>query len=89
MDTTLNQNTAIKLSLPASKTITVQPAQTSTITEVTIGRIVDIPSERVVRAFVREVNAPLILWSGDAYDAAGDYTQAQINARILELIAGM
>lgn len=86
---TQNQNDAIKLSLPAQKTITVQPAQTSTLTEVTLGRIIDIPSERVVRAFVREVNAPFILWEGDAYEQIGDYTQSQINARILELIAGM
>jgi hypothetical protein len=29
---------------------------------------------------------PLTLWAGDAYDAAGDYTQAQIEARVLELL---
>ena len=29
---------------------------------------------------------PLTLWQGDAYTAAGDYTQAQVEARILELL---
>jgi hypothetical protein len=29
---------------------------------------------------------PLTLWSGAAYDAAGDYTQAQVEARVLELL---
>lgn len=29
---------------------------------------------------------PLALWSGAEYDAAGDYTQAQVEARVLELL---
>jgi hypothetical protein len=29
---------------------------------------------------------PLALWEGDAYDAAGDYTQAQVEARVLEVL---
>ena len=28
----------------------------------------------------------IVLWFGDAYDAAGDYTQAQAEARIFELL---
>lgn len=29
---------------------------------------------------------PLTLWRGDAYDIAGDYTQADVDARFLELL---
>jgi hypothetical protein len=29
---------------------------------------------------------PLLLWSGSEYDAAGDYTQAQLEARVLEVL---
>jgi len=29
---------------------------------------------------------PLTLWAGADYDAAGDYTQAQVEARVLELL---
>jgi hypothetical protein len=29
---------------------------------------------------------PLLLWSGAEYDAAGDYTQAQLEARVLEVL---
>jgi hypothetical protein len=29
---------------------------------------------------------PMMLWEGEAYDAAGDYTQAAAEARILELL---
>lgn len=27
---------------------------------------------------------PLVLWKGDEYDAIGDYTQAQVESKILE-----
>jgi|688.fasta_scaffold87905_1 hypothetical protein len=30
--------------------------------------------------------ASLVLWEGEKYDAAGDYTQAQVDARVLELL---
>jgi hypothetical protein len=29
---------------------------------------------------------PLLLWSGESYDTAGDYTQAQLEARVLEVL---
>jgi hypothetical protein len=29
---------------------------------------------------------PLLLWEGETYDAVGDYTQAQAEARVLELL---
>lgn len=29
---------------------------------------------------------PLVLWQGADYDAAGDYTQAQVEARVLDLL---
>lgn len=29
---------------------------------------------------------PVTLWQDDAYDAAGDYTQAQVEARLLEVL---
>ena len=29
---------------------------------------------------------PLVLWEKEAYDAAGDYTEAQVEARVLELL---
>jgi len=29
---------------------------------------------------------PLVLWSGEDYDAVGDYTQAQLEERVLEVL---
>lgn len=31
----------------------------------------------------------ILLWSGDEYDAAGDYTQAQAEARVLEVLGDL
>ena len=32
---------------------------------------------------------PLTLWQGDEYDAIGDYTQAQVEARVLEVLGDL
>ena len=35
---------------------------------------------------IRPFPQPLNLWSGEDYDAAGDYTQAQLEAKLLEVL---
>jgi len=47
-----------------------------------------IDEERLKRVQARLRTFPrlLTLWEGAAYDAAGDYTQAQAEARVLELL---
>ena len=82
-------NEAKTVDLGQSKNITVQPARTVTATSVTVGRLVDNPSEKRVVAFIRELGNPLVLWEGDAYDSAGDWTQAQADAKIKALILAM
>lgn len=84
-----DENGVNTVDLGQSKAITVQPARTVTATSVTVGRLVDNPGEKRVVAFIRELGNPLVLWEGDAYDAAGDWTQAQANAKIKALILAM
>lgn len=48
--------------------------------------IIDNAKRKSCVAQVRPCPYPLPLWQGAAYDAAGDYTQAQVEARILELL---
>jgi hypothetical protein len=48
--------------------------------------IIDNNKRKSVVAQIRPVPRPLTLWSGADYDAAGDYTQAQVEARITELL---
>jgi len=75
----------ITLANPVVRTIV--PAETKTLTELTIIRIVDLPVEKIVRAFVKELQAPIVLWEGAAYDAAGQWTDSDVTARILVLFA--
>ena len=77
-----NQTNPLVITLPSATVVT--PAVS--ITTVTVDRIVDLPSQKIVRAFVREISRPLVLWEGEAYDAAGDWTQSQANAQILAKI---
>lgn len=46
----------------------------------------DRPTHRFVIARVHSALKPIVLWQGAAYDAIGDWTQAQAEARILELL---
>ena len=48
--------------------------------------IVDDNKHQSVVAQIRPCPYPLILWEKAAYVAAGDYTQASVEARVLELL---
>ena len=63
-----------------------QPEVKKSLSEVTIKRMVDLPEEKIVRVFIKELNSPMILWEGDAYDAIGDWTNVDVEARVNELL---
>jgi hypothetical protein len=48
--------------------------------------ITDIVYRKLVLCRIEGYSRPLILWRGQAYDVAGDYTQADIENRVLELL---
>jgi hypothetical protein len=48
--------------------------------------IIDDISKKLVLVRLLPYLSPLVLWRGDDYDNAGDYTQAQVEEKILELI---
>ncbi len=48
--------------------------------------IIDNPKKKFVYAQIFPIAKPLILWENGSYDLAGDYTQEQIESRILELL---
>ena len=56
-----------------------------TVTELDV-TITDNAKRRLCRAQIRPCPQPVVLWDGDAYTQAGDYTQAQVEARVLELL---
>ena len=48
--------------------------------------LVDHQSRKLALARVHPAANPLPLWRGQDYDIVGDYTQAQVEARIKELL---
>jgi len=71
----------MKITLANKKTITVAPARTKEVEKLTVVRIVDLPVEKKVRAFVRELGLPLDLpqLSGENY---GDWSDSDVESAV-------
>ena len=74
----------ITLTTPLS--IVTQPEIKKTLTEIKIERIVDRNQEKKVIAFLVDYPRELVLWADDEYVAIGDWTQAQAESKIVELL---
>lgn len=71
----------MEITLANKKTITVAPARTKEVEKLTVVRIVDLPVEKKVRAFVRELGLPLDLpqLSGENY---GDWSDSDVESAV-------
>lgn len=78
-----------------SNPITIQPpsfvrktGETVTPLPITFNKLdiilTDMSSNKVCLAHIGRIPSQIVLWAGDEYDAIGDYTQAQAEARLLE-----
>jgi hypothetical protein len=70
------------LNNPVFLTVNDQQVEMSNLDIVTI----DHASRKIVLARLGPIFRPLVLWRGNDYDTAGDYTKAQVEAKILELL---
>jgi hypothetical protein len=68
------------MQLPTSVTLTVD-AEELTLTQLE-PVLIDDSAHKLVLARLHPALRPLLLWRGQAYDAAGDWTQAQAEAEI-------
>lgn len=75
----------MEVNLNGNKEIVLVQEQKLTVDKLTIQRMVDLPAQKKVVAFVNELHKPIVLWEGEAYDNAGQWTDADVSARILEL----
>jgi hypothetical protein len=75
----------MQINLQNPKKVVLQEEKSKTVTTLTVARIVDLPKKKVVRAFVEELDEPVVLWEGAAYDAIGQWTDANVEARLTEL----
>jgi len=71
----------MKITLSSAKNKVVVPEQTKEFTELEIERVVDFAKQKKVVAFI-EGFGPLLLWEGADYDAAGQWTDTDVDARI-------
>lgn len=46
----------------------------------------DTPGKHICSIRIAMFPKPMILWQGDSYTSIGDYTQNQVEARIIELL---
>ena len=75
----------MKITLTAPQTIILAPQKTETFSTLTVVRMVDSPTQKVVKAVLQEVNKPVILWQGTAYDNIGQWTDADVQSRLLAI----
>ena len=74
----------MKITFETPKEIVIVQELKRTIKEITIEEIVDNNSRKEVKAYTQELGI-LVLWTGDAYDAIGQWTDADVVARVKEL----
>jgi hypothetical protein len=75
----------MQISLSNPKKVVLQEEKSKTVTTLTVSRIVDLPKKKMVRAFVEELDEPVVLWEGASYDAVGQWTDANVEARLTQL----
>ena len=75
----------MQISLQNPKKVVLQEEKSKTISTITIERLVDLPKKKLVRCFIEELDEPVVLWEGAAYDAIGQWTDADVQARLTTL----
>ena len=75
----------MQISLSNPKKVVLQEEKSKTVTTLTVNRIVDLPKKKMVRAFVEELDEPVVLWEAASYDAIGQWTDSNVEARLTEL----
>lgn len=69
---------SLQIALATPQTIVKQPEITETITEITIDRIVDIPSMKKVFVFIKGERIELAQLSDDNYDTPNEWTNQDV-----------
>tara|TARA_R110000868_G_scaffold200051_1_gene447257 strand:+ start:56 stop:307 length:252 start_codon:yes stop_codon:yes gene_type:complete len=70
--------------ITAAKTLIISPEKITTINSIKVTNLLDDPINKKVLASTKEVGN-LILWEGAAYDAIGQWTDTDVQNRILEM----
>jgi|APGre2960657404_1045060.scaffolds.fasta_scaffold151239_2 hypothetical protein len=76
--------TSPKQIITEAKTLIISPEKITTINSIQVTNVLDDPINKKVLASTKEVGN-LILWEGAAYDAIGQWTDTDVQNRILEI----
>jgi hypothetical protein len=76
--------TATKQIITEAKTLIISPEKITTINSIQVTMVFDDPINKKVLASTKQVGN-LILWEGAAYDAIGQWTDTDVQNRILEI----
>lgn len=79
----------MKITLQEPKEITLIEKKVKTITTLTIDRVVDLSSQKLVRCFIEELNEPITLWKDEEYDEIGQWTDEDVEMRLKELFSSL
>jgi hypothetical protein len=75
----------MEITLQTAKTVVVTPEKTKTFNTLTVMRMVDLPAQKKVKVFVKELKEPVTLWEGAEYDSIGQWTDSDVQAKLTEL----
>jgi hypothetical protein len=68
-----------------SEKVILKPKKTKLVSEIKIVSMTDFPLTKKVIVNTIELGR-ITLWEGDAYDEIGQWTDSDVNARILEIV---
>lgn len=75
----------MELSITGNTEVVLVEEKKVTINKLTIQRMVDLPGQKKVVCFVKEIPTPIILWEGDTYDSIGQWTDVNVLARLRQI----
>lgn len=82
-----SQNEVKTINLPAEKIIREIPAYQLKIDKVEIRYVQDDMANKKVTAITKGITGTIVLWEGEAYDAIGQWTDQDVDDRIIELFS--
>ena len=75
----------MEVNFQGNKDIILVQEQKVSVNKLTINRMVDLPAQKKVVVFVKEMPKPIVLWEDAAYDAAGQWTDSDVTARLQQI----
>lgn len=75
----------MNITLNNPKIIVLEPEKTLTLTQIVVTRLVDLPAQKQVRAFIEGIQGPIMLWEGDDYTNIGQWTDTDVTNKLNQL----